>query len=237
MKAFISYSTRDKDFVQRLAADLRNQSEIDLWFDQWEINPGDRIPEKIEKGLSEAALFLLVLSPDSVDSRWVDYERQAWLTLQIDEEKIAQQESRQPSRRLIPILYRNCHKPAFLQPIHHVKIDDQDYEKGFNLLLNTISGASEQPIPDQQPGFPNIPFPGPPLRKYILTLLKSIIPSMFEEVVFLYGMPHAYLPTTIPQVEKSIQLINYAISHEGEPLSKLLECIFSVAPNFRNADI
>lgn len=105
MKTFISYSSKDEEFVSRLAMDLRTREGIDVWFDQWEINPGDTIPEKLEEGLSEAEVLVLVLSPDSVNSRWVEYERQAWLTMQIHEEKHAKEESRPPTRRLIPVLY------------------------------------------------------------------------------------------------------------------------------------
>jgi len=78
-KVFISYSSKDKEFVKQLATDLRMREGIDAWLDQWEINPGDKIPEMIEAGLSKADFFILVLSPDSVNSQWIEYERQTWL--------------------------------------------------------------------------------------------------------------------------------------------------------------
>ncbi|MFW5667412.1 MAG: toll/interleukin-1 receptor domain-containing protein, partial [Coleofasciculus sp.] len=45
MKAFISHSSIDKPFVERLATDLRTSEAIDAWLDKWEILPGDRIPD------------------------------------------------------------------------------------------------------------------------------------------------------------------------------------------------
>ncbi|MFW5667325.1 MAG: toll/interleukin-1 receptor domain-containing protein, partial [Coleofasciculus sp.] len=45
MKAFISHSSIDKPFVERLATDLRSREGIDAWLDKWEILPGDRIPD------------------------------------------------------------------------------------------------------------------------------------------------------------------------------------------------
>jgi hypothetical protein len=108
MKTFISHSSIDKPFVERLATDLRTREGIDAWLDKWEILPGDSIPAKLEEGLSSASVFLLVLSPESVNSQWVSYERQTWLTEQIDEEVRANQESRIPNRRLIPVLYKDC---------------------------------------------------------------------------------------------------------------------------------
>lgn len=75
MKAFISHSSNDKVFALRLATDLRMRAGIDAWLDQWEVNPGDKIPERLEAGISEAGIFVLILSPDSVNSPWVDWER------------------------------------------------------------------------------------------------------------------------------------------------------------------
>ena len=233
MKAFISHSSKDKKFVLRLATDLRTRVGIDAWLDQWEINPGDRIPERIEEGLSEAHVFILVLSPDSVNSRWVEYERQAWLMMQIDEEKRAKEESRPPTRRLIPVLYRDCQKPAFLQPISHVRITDQDYEDGFKRLVSAILGVSKKPPLKEEISPAVVPEPGVPRRKYVLTLLKSLLPSQFEEVVFIYDMPKAYLPTNVAQAQKAITLIEYAEQREGKTISELLSTICETAPHLK----
>jgi len=233
VKAFISYSTRDEGFVLRLARDLRTREGIDAWLDHWEINPGDRIPERVEEGLSEADVFILVLSPDSVNSRWVDYERQAWLTMQIEEEKRAKEESRPSRRRLIPVLYQDCQKPPFLQPIHHVKITDQDYEDGFKRLVNAILELSEKP-PLKGEVTPTLVAPSPGVRrKYVLNLLKTLLPGQFDEVTFIYNMPSAYLPTNAPQIQKAIALMEYAEQREGEDMSGLLESIYTVAPHFK----
>lgn len=233
MKAFISYSSRDEEFVLRLATDLRTREGIDAWLDQWEIKPGDRIPARIEEGLSRADVFILVLSPDSVNSPWVEYERQTWLTMQIDEEKRAKEESCPPTRRLIPVFYRDCQKPAFLQPIHHVVIKDQDYEDGFKRLVSAILGVPKKPSLKEEISPAVVPEPGVPRRKYVLTLLKSLLPSQFEEVVFVYAMPHPYLPTNVPQVQKAITVIEYAEQREGEAISELLNAIYSVAPHLK----
>lgn len=233
MKVFISHSSQDKEFVVRLATDLHTRKGIETWLDKWEINPGDSIPEKIEEGLSKADILILVLSPNSVNSVWVKYERQAWLTMQIEEEKRARDERRPPRRRLIPVLYQDCDKPAFLQHIKHIKITDQDYEGGLEQLANAILGISKKPPLKERIRPPITPEPGVPLRIYALTLLKSLLQGEFEEVVFIYGMPSAHLPTNVSQVQKAITLIRYAINQEGENISKLLNAIYKVAPRLR----
>ena len=50
MKIFISYASEDKDFVDRLATDLKHQG-IDIWIDKWEIKVGDSLISKISSGL------------------------------------------------------------------------------------------------------------------------------------------------------------------------------------------
>lgn len=117
MKVFMSHSGIDKPFVERLAGDLRTRESIDAWLDKWEILPGDRIATKLEEALSSASIFLLILSPESVNSKWVSYEKDVWLTQLIEEEIRAKQESRTPNRRLIPVLYKDCEKPAFIKPL------------------------------------------------------------------------------------------------------------------------
>jgi hypothetical protein len=50
---FRSHSAKDKAAVRRLAERLR-KDELKVWFDEWEIKPGDSIPAKIEEGLEHS---------------------------------------------------------------------------------------------------------------------------------------------------------------------------------------
>jgi hypothetical protein len=70
---FISYSSEDREFARRLAQDLV-EHEIPVWFAESELEPGDSLFEKIEAGIDRAEFLLVVLTPDSVDSRWVQEE-------------------------------------------------------------------------------------------------------------------------------------------------------------------
>jgi hypothetical protein len=233
MKVFISHSSKDKEFVQRLAKDLRTRASIDAWLDQWEITPGDKIPTTIEKALAEAEVLIFILSPDSLNSPWAEYERQAWLTMQIQEEKQAKQAARPFMRRLIPILYRDCQKPAFLQPIHHIAMNDQDYEDGFKSLVSAIrEEATKPPLEEETPTL-TAPIIGTPPRLQAMTLLKRLLPVQFDEVVFIRHIPSAYLPTNVAQVQKALAVIEYAVQQEGEEIPKLLDAIFTVAPHLK----
>lgn len=240
MKAFISHSSIDKPFVARLAADLRTREGIDAWLDQWEIRPGDRIPEKLEEGLSNAGIFVFVLSPESVNSQWVSYEKDAWLTAQLDEEKRAREESRTPSRRLIPVLYKNCEKPFLLQSFLHVGINDENYEEGFQQLVKGMRGESDKPprkgetttapVPSSTTGGASS---GVAPRILAFNLLKSLLSAQFDEVIFYYEVDESQLPTNVAQVQKAKDVIKLASQKEGDSLSGLLGAIYQAAPHLK----
>jgi tetratricopeptide (TPR) repeat protein len=95
---FISHSSKDKPFVRELADALRRDGEIQVWLDEREIAPGDNFVSRIKDGL-DADFVLLVLSPDSVASNWVEQE---WTdALAAD--------------KLLPVLYRDCKLPALVR--------------------------------------------------------------------------------------------------------------------------
>ena len=240
MKAFISHSSIDKPFVERLATDLRSREGIDAWLDKWEILPGDRIPDKLEEGLANAGILVLVLSPDSVNSQWVSYEKDAWLMAQVEEEKRAKLESQTPSRRLIPVLYKDCQKPFFLQPFPHVSINDDNYEAGFQQLVNGMRRESGKPplkgetTPAPVPASPPAQVSsGVAPRILAFQLLKCLLPAQFDEVIFYYEIDESQLPMNVAQVQKAKEIIKLASQKEGESLSGLLDSIYQAAPHLK----
>lgn len=70
---FISYSRRDQEFVTRLASDLDAQV-AGVWFDQSTIQLGQKWHDEIMEGIRECKAFILVLSPDEQESRYVREE-------------------------------------------------------------------------------------------------------------------------------------------------------------------
>ncbi|NER23306.1 MAG: toll/interleukin-1 receptor domain-containing protein [Symploca sp. SIO1C2] len=241
VKAFVSHSSIDKPFVERLATDLRTREGIDAWLDKWEILPGDRIPEKLAAGLADADIFLLILSPDSVNSQWVSYEQDAWLTAQVEEEKLARQESRLPHRRLIPVLYKNCEKPFFLQSFLHVGINQANYEEGFQELVRGMRGESGKPplkgetttAPVSTSSTTGQIASGVVPRILAFNLLKCLLPAQFDEVIFRYDIDESQLPTNGAQVQKAKDVIKLASQKEGQSLSGLLNSIYQTAPHLK----
>ncbi len=65
---FISYSRRDKEFVQQLDGAFRKLSR-DPWIDWNDIQPSEDWWQAIEAGIEAAETFVFVMSPDSVISQ------------------------------------------------------------------------------------------------------------------------------------------------------------------------
>jgi uncharacterized protein YjbI with pentapeptide repeats len=70
---FISYSTKDQDFADRLFADLQSKG-VRCWFAPHHIAAGKKIHEQIDEAIRLHDRLLLILSPASMESEWVKTE-------------------------------------------------------------------------------------------------------------------------------------------------------------------
>lgn len=70
---FISYSTDDQEFAERLHADLQDKG-VRCWFAPHDIQAGRKIHEQIDAAIRLHEKLLLILSPDSMNSEWVKTE-------------------------------------------------------------------------------------------------------------------------------------------------------------------
>lgn len=70
---FISYSTKDQDFADRLYADLQNKG-VRCWFAAHDIQAGKKLHEQIDEAIRLHDKVLLVLSQHSMESEWVRTE-------------------------------------------------------------------------------------------------------------------------------------------------------------------
>jgi len=70
---FISYSSKDEDFAQRLYADLQAKN-VRCWFAPEDLKIGERFRPRIDEAIRVHDKLLLVLSESSVRSAWVEKE-------------------------------------------------------------------------------------------------------------------------------------------------------------------
>ena len=70
---FISFSSKDQDFAERLHADL-NAKGIRTWFAPHDLVIGDKTRDRIDEKIRTFDKLLLILSSNSSNSEWVKYE-------------------------------------------------------------------------------------------------------------------------------------------------------------------
>jgi hypothetical protein len=89
---FISYSTKNQDFAERLYSRLRDKG-LQVYFAPEDVQGGKKLHEQINKAISEHDKLLLVLSRESMASEWVRTEIR----------KARKDELKENCRKLFPI--------------------------------------------------------------------------------------------------------------------------------------
>lgn len=85
---FISHASEDKDaFVRPLANALMNEG-LDVWFDEFTLRIGDSLRQKIDQGLANSRVGLVVLSPAFISKGWTNYELDGIVTRTVSGEQI-----------------------------------------------------------------------------------------------------------------------------------------------------
>jgi hypothetical protein len=141
---FLSHSSKDNDFVRRLADDLRELGH-EPWLDEWKIRVGDCIVSKIQEGLARAEYVVLVLTPEAVASGWVDREWKDAYWSEIGEKRVI----------VLPVLLRACEVPPLLRTKKYADFT-QRYELGLALLAQAFmpqdpnSAVAEEAAPRPQ---------------------------------------------------------------------------------------
>jgi hypothetical protein len=150
---FISYSTHDQEFAERLHADLQAKG-VRCWFAPHDMRSGKKVHEQIDEAIRVYDKLLLILSPASMESEWVKTEIF----------KAREREIREKRRVLFPI--RLCSFEAlrdwklfdadagkdlareireyFIPDFSNWK-DHDAYRKAFDRLLHDLHGKSDPP--------------------------------------------------------------------------------------------
>src|SRR5260221_1663178 len=85
-KLFLSYSSKDREFVRGLQQTLALAGQ-DVWVDFHELAGGDALWEGIQAAIGSSAHYAIVVSANSLASKWVGKELQH--ALQVKEERAA----------------------------------------------------------------------------------------------------------------------------------------------------
>jgi hypothetical protein len=109
VRVFLSHSTKDRAFVERELLRLLQAQGIDTWYAPDDISTAQEWERRIREGLQTCDWFLIVLSPRSAASLWVQAELH-WAV--------------NPRwGRIVPVLLESCDPMAFhlrLQMLQYV---------------------------------------------------------------------------------------------------------------------
>lgn len=116
---FISHSSLDKPFAHQLITSLEKEGHT-CWIDEKQIKVGERIIGKIQQGLKSSDYLALLLSKNSVQSKWVEEEWATQYWEQVNTGKTI----------LLPVLVEQCEIPELLKGIKYA-----DFTKGYDIGL------------------------------------------------------------------------------------------------------
>lgn len=70
MKVFISHSSKDDALATKIATYLKDAG-LDVWYDKYEIMPGDNWADKIAQGLRESDAMVILLTEGALRSEFM----------------------------------------------------------------------------------------------------------------------------------------------------------------------
>ncbi len=149
---FLSHSSKDKDVVRALAERLRDDG-VRVWFDEWEIQPGDSIPAKVNEGLAKSRVLFLFLSGNATGSDYVQMEHGSFLF----------RDPLNRNRRFIPVRLDDADIPVALAQFLYVDWQNRQ-EQAYEQLLKTCLPVSFASDDDSAKG---VEAPPPNLQRII----------------------------------------------------------------------
>jgi hypothetical protein len=125
-EVFLSHSSENEAITRRLAETLRNHG-IPVWYSATNIRGAQQWHDEIGKALKRCDWFIVLLSNDSITSRWVKMELAYALR------------HSQYSERILPILLEECDYESLSWTLDSFQIVDLsgDFETGCTDTLNT----------------------------------------------------------------------------------------------------
>jgi hypothetical protein len=84
---FVSHNKADKASARLLATALV-EAGVSVWFDEWNLRPGESIIGGIEHGLTKCDVFVLIWSANAQQSNWVGAELRAITTRRVGDNSL-----------------------------------------------------------------------------------------------------------------------------------------------------
>ena len=136
-QVFISHAHADAALARQLADDLEAEGYA-VWIAPDSIRPGEKWAEAIDRGLDTSGLFVLLLTPDAVASRWVKTETN--VAIELEHEGVL---------RFVPVMVAACRLPALWRAYQRVAWRG-GYAAGYGRLLAALAGEMVSDAPPEE---------------------------------------------------------------------------------------
>jgi uncharacterized protein YjbI with pentapeptide repeats len=175
---FISYSTKDEDFAKRLHGRMREHN-LRVWFANEDLKGGHKLHQQIDEAIRVYDKFIIVLSPESLRSKWVMNEVR----------RTRKAELANNQRKFFPIAllpYNELKDWECIDPetgtdlaaeIREYYIPDfrnwknhDSFEKAFAQLLEGLKAVDATPAPRIEPKGSTMPDPNESRRRHLRIL-------------------------------------------------------------------
>ncbi len=139
---FISYSSKNQAFAERLYADLQSNG-VRCWFAPEDIKIGDKFRQRIDDAIRIHDKLLVILSEDSISSAWVEEEVESAIEREHREKRLVLF----PVRIDDAVINSDQAWAASLRRMRHIGDfsrwkDHDSYSKAFSRLLRDLKAES-----------------------------------------------------------------------------------------------
>jgi hypothetical protein len=138
-KIFISYSYKDRELAEEIASAVKDVG-ANVWFDR-DMKAGASWKDEIQKALEESRTFVIVLTPEALDSEWMNFEV-----------GVALSRARLTGARVIPVLAKGIRPeslPLLLRDRVAVDANDLSGPEIHDLLRNLLARELQEKRAEQ----------------------------------------------------------------------------------------
>jgi hypothetical protein len=169
---FISHSHKDKERFVRPFAERLFSNGVHAWVDEWEMNAGDSIVQRLlEEGIKNAQAVIVILSESSINSNWVRTELDAAFIRRVEN-----------SSKIIPIVLDNVPVPETLRSILYISVNDtSNYDGEYERVLQAIFDHHPRPALGQAPRWTQPTTGVPGLKQSDATVFKAVYDRFAEQ--------------------------------------------------------
>lgn len=134
IQIFISHSKKDLCFARTLSTDLINAG-YKVFLDDWSIDIGDRIHDKINENLESCEALIMIISDDYIQSTYCSDEWSAFYKKAASDKK----------RMLYPIIMDDSEPPLLISTLKYARVKtEENYNEFLNKLLKALKKHYEK---------------------------------------------------------------------------------------------